>query len=752
LIRSFVLRQRYAILLIFGITAIIAVNLHPAALLRDFLRQHPALELRHIDDIFLSIIIIFIPLILISVWQLKKSYLSEYQLGKCRALHQDLLENLPIAVAEFDASQHIKITNHAFNRLNQQIGEETLNAQIKQLSDTLHSSENTTDVVLKQNHQDTNNISNVCIEWYLHQRPDNTYLLLARDISQQQDALDKLAISQRILENTPIGVMVVNASTKIEYTNAAFEKITGYSCDEASGQNPAMLQSGRHEKEFYSAMYDSLDKNGHWQGEIWNRRKNGEIYPQWLSLTSLKDGNDEITHYIGMFSEITAHEHVQEQLRTLAYYDGLTSLPNRTLFNDELHRLIRNPSHKNLCVIFIDMDGFNRINDSFGHKVGDQLLTAFAERLKQNVRHGDVIARWGGDEFIVAIEVSDFHYGISNFCKKQLKAISQPFSLSGREWNITASIGVSVFGNDAKNADELVRNADMAMNQAKRHGKNCYEIFSTKLHEEISESIEIENRLRIAIRKQEIDVHFQPQIDTASHKVHGFEALARWSDSQLGDVPPLKFIKVAEDTGLINSLSELIISKAFAHLLHWHTINPNLVLSVNLSASQLQGDELIPFLRKTAHSFSLDPQKIKLEITEDVFMSDIKKAVHTTSQLKQLGFQISLDDFGTGYSSLSYLQDFDIDELKIDRSFVQNIHTSERNKAIVAAIVAMAKILGIDCIVEGVEAEAQLIELQNMGCSLFQGYLYHKPMPAKDIDQLLLSFSTEKNAKLALIS
>jgi len=749
LISSSVSRQRCAILLIFGIAIILAVNLAPAALISNFLRQHPILELLHIDDICLSIIIAFIALMLNCIWQLRKSYHLEYQLGKFRSLHQDLLENLPVAVAEFDSSQQIKITNHAFNRLKQQIGDTALKILIEQLSDTLEASKNTMDVMFKQNYKNIDDIKNFWVEWHLHQRPDNTYLLLGRDISQQQDILDKLAISQRILENTPIGVMVVDTNTRIEYANAAFEKITGYSPDEVSGQSPAILQSGRHGAEFYASMYDGLNKKGTWQGEIWNRRKNGEIYPEWLSLTTLKDDDDGVTHYIGMFSEITAHEHVQERLRTLAHYDGLTSLPNRTLFNDELHRLIRKPSNKNLCVIFIDMDGFNRINDSFGHKVGDQLLTAFADRLKHNIRHGDVIARWGGDEFIVAIELSDFHHGISHFCKKQLDAISQPFSLNGREWNVTASIGVSVLGDDAKNADELVRNADMAMNQAKRHGKNCYSVFSAKLHEEISESIEIENRLRIAIREQQIDVHFQPQVDTTSHKIHGFEALARWTDTQLGKVPPLKFIKVAEDTGLINKLSELIIYKAFAHLLHWHTIDPSLVLSVNLSASQLQGDELTPFLSKTAEDLCLDPQKIKLEITEDVFMSDINKAVHTTSQLKKMGFQISLDDFGTGYSSLSYLQDFDIDELKIDRSFAQNIHESERNKAIVAAIVAMSKILGIDCIVEGVETEAQLVDLQNMGCSLFQGYLFHKPMPAKQIDQLLLLFSTENSASRA---
>jgi len=655
------------------------------------------------------------------------------------------LENLPVAVVEFNSAQQIKITNHAFTHFNRRIGNLELTALVQQLSDTLEATESTTEVVLKQCYSGTDSTDKFWVEWHLHQRTDRSYLLLGRDISQQQETLDKLITSQRIMENTPIGVMVVDTNLHIEYSNWSFEKITGYSQNEVLGLNPSILKSGRHEADFYAAMYDDLDKNGYWQGEIWNRRKNGEAYLEWLSLTTLKDDDNEITHYIGMFSEITKQQHVREQLRTLAYYDGLTSLANRTLFSDELDRLIHTPSDKSLCVVFIDIDGFNRINDSFGHKLGDQLLRAFADRVKQNTRQGDVIARWGGDEFVVAIQVSDLHHGISHFCNKQLKALSQPFSLNGREWNVTASIGVSAFGDDAKNADELVRNADMAMNQAKRHGKNRYEIFSTKLHEEISENIEIENRLRIAIRKREIDVHFQPQVDTDNKTIHGFEALARWEDMQLGNVSPLKFIKVAEDTGLINKLSELIISKAFAHFAPWHKINPSLVLSVNLSASQLQGNDLVPFLAEEVKKFCIAPQKIKLEITEDVFMTDIKKSIHTTSQLKRLDFQISLDDFGTGYSSLSYLQDFDIDELKIDRSFIQNIHASERNKAIVASIVAMSNILDIDCVVEGVETEEQLAELQHMGCCLFQGYLFHKPMQGKEIERLLLPFCSEIN-------
>lgn len=725
------------VLVVISIAAILAFSLHPAAPLREFISRHPTLESYHIDDLVLSFILALILLMLISINRIKRAYISERELAKYRALHQNLLENMPVAVAEFDAEQQLRISNHAFQQFSRRMTDTAGKVLMQKLSDQLAVAKGASSVSLKQHYPASESLDRLWVEWSFLRRPDNSYLLLGRDISQQEEVKEKLSVSHRILESTPIGVMVVDTNFNIEYVNRSFEQTTGYSSTEALGQNPSILQSGKHDSNFFKSLYANIKRNGYWQGEIWNRKKNGDIYPEWLSITALTDGYGVISHYIGMFSEITAQQHVRERLRTLAYYDSLTSLANRSLYNDKLEQLIKNNSDKCLCVIFIDLDEFKRINDSFGHLVGDRLLVAFAKRLQRNIRSADVIARWGGDEFIVAIRVSDASYGIAKFCEKQMAMLTQPFVIDGRDWNITASIGVSVLGEYANSAHDLIRNADLAVNQAKRRGKNRYEIFSPDLHKQVSERIEIESRLRAAIQNDQLEVYFQPQVQTGNPKIYGLEALARWKDKELGNVAPQQFIHVAEDTGIINELSNLIFCKALKQFRQWGEKDPELILSLNLSASQLQGEYFIQSLVSLVESYSVNPHQIKLEITEDVFMSDLKRSINTIAELKKAAFRISLDDFGTGYCSLSYLKDFDIDELKIDRSFINNINSSERNRAIVASIVAMAQILEIDCIVEGVENKEQLNELQHIGCSIFQGYLFHKPMPANEIARLL---------------
>ena len=720
---------------------LLAIAFEPVEVIHDFFHTDLAMvvfEVYKLDDVLFGF---FLSMVFITgnwFWQVRRRITAERESLIQHQAYQVLLENLPIAVVTLDADRQVGLSNPLFDQFRRQLGESVLQETIAQLIAKLEGSNEARFSGGKHRYPGAAG-QEYCIEWSLNRHTaanQSCYLLLGRDISQHEQMQNKLSIAQKILNHTPVGVMVVNSQAGIEYVNRSFERITGYSAAEMQGRDPSLLNSGRHDADFFAAMYQTLADSGRWQGEIWNRRKNGDIFLEWLSISTLTDEQGEVSHYIGMFSEITAQEHIREKLHTLAYYDALTSLANRTLFNDRLERLIQHRSSKTLCVVFLDLDGFKRINDSLGHDVGDQLLATFAQRLQNNIRNADVVARWGGDEFIIAIEVSDSHRGISRFCNKQLKVLDAPFMLDGRELTLTASVGVSIYGEDAHNASELIRNADIAMYQAKRRGKNRYEIFSAQLHEEIAESIEIENRLRQAIRQRQIDVHFQPQVHI-NGQVVGLETLARWSDSELGAVSPQKFIKVAEDTGLIGELGEVIVAKAFAQFQPWHDNDPVLTLSVNLSASQLQDDELIAFLQQKAAEHGIDPQQIKLEITEDVFMSDIEKSIHTTAQLKAIGFQISLDDFGTGYSSLSYLKDFDIDELKIDRSFVSSIQTSERNRAVVAAIIVMAEILAIDCIVEGVETEAQLRELKNMGCTLYQGYFFYRPLPAGDVELIL---------------
>ncbi len=715
--------------------ALTSVLFQPARLITGYLQEYPEVRLMHLDDAVIGLLLALILLLVFELYQARRLYKVSQKLKQHRSRHAQLLDRLPYAIAELDNQFRIHHHNNGLQTLQNTLGEPAIRQQITALSQQFSQLASYDPAHLEQWYTD-NKGEPRCIEWQLY-RSGGNYFLAGRDITRKLAEQNKLTIAERILENTPIGVLVTDTDKRIQYINPAFEQVTGYASQEVLGRSPAMLSSGKQGPEFYSEMYDVLEKEGYWQGEIWNRKRNGDIYLEWLSITSLKDDHGKATHYIGMFSEFTAQELVKEKLRTLAYYDGLTSLANRALFNDHLKRMIGQTRSKKLCVIFIDIDGFKRINDSLGHPVGDQLLVAIAKRLKEHSRDSDIIARWGGDEFIMAIEVSDSHQGVEQFCNKHLYQLKQPFIIGGRELSITASMGVSIHGDDARSTSELIRNADIAMFQSKKLGKNRFEIFSPSHHEELMESMEIENRLRIAIKAQQIDVHFQPQIHQPEGTITGLEALARWHDPIIGPVPPQKFIRIAEETGLIHELSVLIFQTSLERFKALQLIDPDLMLSVNLSATQLQESYLPETLKHITGNLSIDPARIKLEITEDVLMSDIERSISNTSQLKELGFQISLDDFGIGYSSLSYLKDLDIDEIKIDRSFVNDLNNSERNKAIIQAIIAMSQVLGIDCIVEGVETDAQLMELTQMGCNNFQGYLFHKPMPDTELSRLL---------------
>ncbi|MBR9868326.1 MAG: EAL domain-containing protein [Oceanospirillales bacterium] len=715
------------------IVSLISVQIQLSQLITHYLHQFPGVDVLHLADVILGLLIAAIILLLFAQRQARRLYQGSLKQTLNHARYAQLLDKLPYAIAELDSQKVIHHSNDAFRQISQRQGLLSIQQQIEQLFNQLEHNNYQQSTTLLQRFQ-TGEAPVISIEWQLH-RSGNHFCLSGRNITRQLAEQDRLSISEKIIESTPISVLVTGPDKRIQYTNPAFEQVTGYKSQEVEGHFPSILSSGKQGNDFYKKMYQTMEDEGCWQGEIWNRKRNGDIYLEWLSITALKDESGRNTHYIGMFSEFTAQELVKEKLRTLAYYDGLTSLANRTLFNDHLQHLIQCNNTKQLCVIFIDIDGFKRINDTLGHQIGDQLLVAIASRIKETCREADTVARWGGDEFIMAIEVSDSHRGISTFCTKHLQSLKQPFLINGRELSITASMGVSIYGDDANNTSELIRNADIAMFQSKKLGKNRFEIFSPAHHQELMESMEIENRLRIAIKDHLIDVHFQPQV-WQDAKICGLEALARWHDPVIGQVPPQKFIQVAEETGLISELSQLIYHVALKKFKTILALNPALGLSVNLSATQLQDVNLVTTLKQVTDAQGINPSSIKLEITEDILMSDLEQSIRNTGLLKEMGFQIALDDFGTGYSSLSYLKYLDIDEIKIDRSFVQDLLSSERNKAIIQAIVAMSKVLDINCVVEGVETEEQLNRLVQIGCNNFQGYYFYKPMPSDEISKL----------------
>lgn len=720
---------RYLYLFLFILSSIFIARLtHPVEELQTFLANHPTITQLHLDDLILGAMLGGFIVLMFTLYQMNRRYAAAAECSKVKNQHYELLVNLPIAVAELDGKSMVDISNHNFSELIERFGEGEINYVIDELTERVRAGGAQSAFIHK--HRVDEGEDEVFINWMLFLQDSGRYLLMGLDKSHLHKVTNELSISRQILEQTPIGVMVADKNMCIEYANSSFERVTGYAFSEVQGCKPSILQSGKHGPDFYQKMHGQIKRDGCWQGEIWNKRKNGEIYLEWLSITALKNEQGDVSHYIGMFSEITAQEHVKQKLRTLAYFDSLTSLANRSYLEEQLEdRLKQEITEKTPCVLFIDMDGFKRINDSLGHEVGDELLIAFSKRLKNNIRSNDIVSRWGGDEFIVGFDSSDPRTGITNICTKLIDAMQVPFWIKGKELNVTISIGACIYGPDSYSVEELIRNADTAMYLAKRKGKCRFEIFSPELHQELAENIEIEGRLRTAIKLQKLDVAFQPQVSCQiENQFVAVEALARWQDEQLGQVPPVKFIGVAESTGLMNELGKVIIRKAFTRFSKVRAEGHDMLLSVNLSATQLLAADIVDYLVSEARIAGLPNNKIKLEITEDLFIEDTQTSLEKLKQLKGFGFKISLDDFGTGYSSLSYLKDFEIDELKIDRSFVTGIENSVKNQGIIKAILSMTDFMGINCVVEGVENDHQRMILEDLGCSYFQGFLFARPV------------------------
>lgn len=731
--------HQVTITLLLLIGAIVVARLtHPVERLKQFLYEHPSLEQLHIDDLILGALGGAFFILTLLLLQMKNHYRSAANNSAEKHQHYELLSQLPVAVAAVNAHSQIQISNQTFSELTRHCPHDEIFSIISTLIDKV--SPVAPHAAVTQKHFDLFKNSETYINWLLFRQRDENYVLLGVDENHLKEVTTELSISRQIIEQAPIGILVTQPDMRIEYVNDAFQQVTGYSLKEVIGATPSILQSGIHNQTFYKEMQHSLQETGHWQGEIWNKRKSGEQYLEWLSITALVDLSGEVTNYIGMFSEITAQEHVKQKLRNLAYFDGLTSLANRAHIEELIAEQINTADDRIFCLLFIDIDGFKRINDSLGHEIGDELLVAFAKRLQHNIRETDIPSRWGGDEFIIGFKASNPSSDIAKVCENLLHIMKQPFWVKDRELSITVSIGVCTHSAESNSVEALIRNADTAMYLAKRKGKCRYEVFSQELHKELTENLEIEGHLRKALKEQSLDVHFQPQITTTPHyKVSGIEALARWHHSTLGHIPPGKFIPVAESTGLIGELGRVIIKQAFNQFSQCSDIDHTLELSVNLNATQLSDPDIVEFIIHTAAAAGISCNKVKLEITEDIFIEDIQAALKKLNMLKSVGFKISLDDFGTGYSSLSYLKEFDIDELKIDRSFVKGIERSPVNQAIIKAIFSMTDFMGIRCIVEGIETQQQLEVLHELNSHHFQGFLFSKPLPIVELIDYLNS-------------
>ena len=563
---------------------------------------------------------------------------------------------------------------------------------------------------------------------------------LARSLQLQQERESDLRLAAQVIDNASEGVVVTDPQGTIRSVNPAFTKITGYEPEEVTGKTPSLLKSDRQDAAFYEEMWETLRRTGVWQGELWNRRKDGRLYSQWLNISTITDEDGNAAHYVGIFIDTTKEHQAREHLRRLAYHDPLSGLPNRQLFNDQLDLSLLNAQRegRSVAVLFVDLDRFKDINDTLGHTFGDRLLPLVAARLKRCLRAEDTLARLGGDEFTVILHDLERPDDAPNVAKKILESFTDPFKLDGRVCYLSASIGISVSPDHGDDRESLLKHADIAMYRAKEEGRNRYCLYSAKMSERSPERLDLENDLRRAVENQDLQVVFQPQVDTLSGKLVGVEALARWHHATQGWISPAVFIPMAEDIGLIGQIGEWVLRMACSQAQQWRAEGLGPVrMAVNISGRQLRDNRLLHVVRETLEESGLDACCLKLELTESVLMENAELAIATLDSIHEMGIQISIDDFGTGYSSLSYLKQFAISELKVDRSFIKGIPNDSDNEAIATAIIVMAHALGLTVTAEGVETEDQLMFLRERGCDRIQGYLFGAPMPARELSRLL---------------
>jgi diguanylate cyclase (GGDEF)-like protein/PAS domain S-box-containing protein len=555
------------------------------------------------------------------------------------------------------------------------------------------------------------------------------------DVTERKQSESQLQLASKVFEQSQEGIMITDAEQKILLVNQAFTQISGYSAEEVLGKNPKILASGKHGKAFYQHLWRTLHQHGFWQGEIWNRRKNGEIFPEWLSISRGLNAAGQITEYVAMFTDISAMKASEEKIQQLAHFDPLTGLANRQLLMDRLQQAIQTAQrhHTPLALLFIDLDHFKNVNDTLGHHVGDELLVKTARRMQGQLRAEDTLSRQGGDEFIVVLPGTDDN-GAAHVAQKMVDAVSSELKLGRYDLVITPSIGIAVYPQDGDDTNSLLKNADAAMYQAKRDGRNTYRFFTAEMQAHASRLMQIESALRNALQRNELSLHYQPQIDARSHRVFGVEALIRWQHPQLGAISPVEFIPVAEHSGQILQLGEWILRTALQQHKAWLAQGlPPLTMAVNLSAVQFRHQELPNVIIRMLAEEGIDPGYLELELTESVAMSDPESAMTMIDKLNRHGIQIAIDDFGTGYSSLSYLKRFNASKLKIDQSFVRDLTVDTEDLAIVEAIISLAQSLNLKTIAEGVETAEQQDLLLQRGCDEFQGYLFSRPLPAAEI-------------------
>jgi diguanylate cyclase (GGDEF)-like protein/PAS domain S-box-containing protein len=565
-------------------------------------------------------------------------------------------------------------------------------------------------------------------------------IVILADITERLAAEERMRLWTSVLERSMEGILICDPENRILAVNPAFERVTGFSREEAVGQTPRILHSGRQDASFYADMWRAIGATGQWSGEIWNRRKNGELYVEWMALNAVYDLSGSITHYVSIFSDITERKSAENRLRYLAQYDALTELPNRSLLLHRLEQLIEQAARGALkiAVLFLDLDRFKIINDSMGHEAGDLLLQAVARRIRAAVRHSDTVARMGGDEFVIVLSGLQHSDDAARLAEELLTTVCRPLLLGEQEVSVSASIGISVFPDDGAQAGDLMRNADTAMYRAKSGGRNRYEFYAREMNEHAVERLQTENALRLAIDRRELVLYFQPQIDLASGAIVGAEALVRWNRPDVGLVLPGEFIPLAEESGLILNIGNWVVREALRQIKVWDAGGlPAVTIAVNVSAREFHQRGFVESLAQAIYDNAVEPARLELELTESVVVQDVEATSAILDRLHELGVRLSLDDFGTGYSSLNYLRRFPIDKIKIDQSFVGEITGKKRSVRLVRAIIALARSFTMKVIAEGVESSEQLAALRAERCDEIQGYLASPAIEPAQFEVLL---------------